>query len=49
MRAVLAFVAALILAGFASEDEDYSSQQGSPAVRLAKPAGEPGMAVKQTF
>jgi PBP1b-binding outer membrane lipoprotein LpoB len=49
MRVILALIAALFLAGCASEDEDYSSQQGSPSVRLAKPAGEPGMAVKQTF
>jgi hypothetical protein len=49
MRAVLALFAALLLAGCASEDEDYDRQQGSPSVRLAKPAGEPGMAVKQAF
>jgi type IV pilus biogenesis protein CpaD/CtpE len=49
MRVVLALFATLLLAGCASQDEDYSGQQRSPSVRLAKPAGEPGMAVKQTF
>jgi len=49
MKIFLALMTTLLLAGCASDDTDYSSRQDSPTVHLAKPAGEPGAAVKQTF
>jgi uncharacterized lipoprotein YajG len=51
MRTLLALAATLLLAGCASEDQDYSSSPDSnaPVVRFAKPAGEPGASVKETF
>jgi hypothetical protein len=47
----MALVVALLLAGCASEDEDYSNPHDStsPVIRLAKPAGEPGASATQTF
>jgi len=51
MRLLIALSVTLLLAGCASEEQDYSSSpdSNSPVVRLAKPAGEPGASVKQTF
>ena len=49
MKMILFLTVTLLLAGCASNDEDYSSQSGSSTVHLAKPGGEPGLAMKQTF
>jgi hypothetical protein len=49
VKLVLALAAALFLVGCAGDSEEYSGQQDSPTVHLAKPAGEPGAAIRETF